>query len=136
MEREIKLHANKEQLKQILSLPTLVSLLAGPPRTERLISTYFDTRDLILHEEGIALRVRAIGDSFVQTLKTEGSTKAGLYVREEYETPVEANVPDIDALRDCVPKKSSVAKLLATTDVATALAPGARQLGSPFLRQL
>jgi triphosphatase len=124
MEREIKLHANKEQLKQILSLPTLVSLLAGPPRTERLISTYFDTRDLTLHEEGIALRVRAIGDSFVQTLKTEGSTKAGMYVREEYETPVEANVPDIDALRDCVPKKSSVAKLLlAMTDVATALAP-------------
>ncbi|QIE29330.1 CHAD domain protein (plasmid) [Caballeronia sp. SBC1] len=123
MEREIKLQANKEQLKQILSLPVLVPLLAGPPRTERLISTYFDTRDLIFHEEGIALRVRAVGDSFVQTLKTEGSTEAGMYVREEYETPVEANVPDIGALRDCMPKKSSVAKLLAMTDVATALAP-------------
>ena len=123
MEREIKLHANKEQLKQILSLPTLTPLLAAPPRTERMISTYFDTRELTLHEEGIALRVRAIGDSFVQTLKTEGSTKAGMYVREEYETPVEANVPDINALLDCMLKKSSVAKLLARTDVATALAP-------------
>src|SRR5471032_3695061 len=123
MEREIKLHANKEQLKQILSLPTLTPLLAAPPRTERMISTYFDTRELTLHEEGIALRVRAIGDSFVQTIKTEGSTKAGMYVREEYETPVEANVPDINALLDCMLKKSSVAKLLARTDVATALAP-------------
>jgi triphosphatase len=122
MEREIKLQANKEQLTQILSLPVLVPLLAGPPRNEHLVSTYFDTRDLTLNEEGIALRVRAIGKSFVQTLKTEGSTKAGMYVREEYETPVEANLPDVEALRTCIPKKSSVAKLLAMTDV-TALAP-------------
>jgi triphosphatase len=122
MEREIKLQANKEQLTQILSLPVLIPLLAGPPRNEHLVSTYFDTRDLTLNEEGIALRVRAIGKSFVQTLKTEGSTKAGMYVREEYETPVEANLPDVDALRKCIPKKSSVAKLLAMTDV-TALAP-------------
>jgi triphosphatase len=51
---------------------------------------HFDTRDLTLNEEGIALWVRSIGESFVQTLKTEGSTKAGMYVPEEYETPVEA----------------------------------------------
>ena len=123
MEREIKLQANKEQLKQIRSLPVLVPFLEGTPRTEHLVSTYFDTRDLIFHEEGIALRVRAIGDAFVQTLKTQGSTKAGMYVREEYETRVDANVPDIDVLRNCVPKKSSVARLLAMTDIGTALVP-------------
>src|ERR1700738_2757520 len=123
MEREIKLQANKEQLKQIRSLPVLVAFLEGPPRTEHLVSTYFDTRDLIFHEEGIALRVRAIGDAFVQTLKTQGSTKAGMYAREEYETRVDANVPDIDVLRNCVPKKSSVARLLAMTDIGTALVP-------------
>ncbi|CAN7796402.1 CYTH and CHAD domain-containing protein [Caballeronia sp. LjRoot34] len=123
MEREIKLQANKEQLKQIHSLPVLVPLLEGQPRTEHLVSTYFDTPDLIFHEEGIALRVRAIGDGFVQTLKTEGSSKAGMHVREEYETPVDANVPDINALRNRVPKKSSVARLLAMTDAGTALIP-------------
>src|SRR6202790_426085 len=123
MEREIKLQANKEQLKQIRSLPVLVPFLEGTPRTEHLVSTYFDTRDLIFHEEGIALRVRAIGDAFVQTLKTQGSTKAGMYDREAYETPIDSSVPYIYVLRNCVPKKSSVAILLAMTDIGTALVP-------------
>lgn len=122
MEREVKLKADKEQIKQVLSLPMLVPFLVGSPRTENLVSTYFDTRELALHQEGIALRVRAVGDAFVQTLKTEGSTQAGMYVRGEYETPVEANVPEIDKLRKCMPKKSAVAKLLATTDLGATLA--------------
>ncbi|AME23744.1 CYTH and CHAD domain-containing protein [Burkholderia sp. PAMC 26561] len=123
MEREIKLQANKEQIKQVLSLPMLVPFFAGPPRTQLLISTYFDTRDLKLRDEGIVLRVRAIGDAFVQTLKTEGSTKAGMYSRDEYETPVDANVPDIDVLKRCMPKKSSAARLLSMTDEGMALIP-------------
>ncbi len=123
MEQEIKLTATKEQLKQVLSLPLLVPLFAGPPRTDRLVSTYFDTQELELYEANIALRVRAIADTFVQTLKVKGSTKAGLYVREEYETPVDANVPDVDGLRKCMPKKSAAAKLLAATDFGTKLSP-------------
>ena len=123
MEREIKLQASKDQLKQIRLLPVLVPLLEGPPRTEHLVSTYFDTQDLIFHEQGLALRVRAISDAFVQTLKTEGSTKAGMYVREEYETPVDANAPDINVLRNRIPNKSPVARLLAMTNVGTALVP-------------
>ena len=123
MEREIKLTADKGQIKQILVLPMLTQFLVEPPRTEHLVSTYFDTRDLTLHEEGLSLRVRVIGDAFVQTLKTAGSTKGGMYVRDEYETPVEDDSPDIDRLRKCVPKKSDAARLLAMTDLVATLLP-------------
>jgi hypothetical protein len=43
----------KGQLKQICSPPVLLPFLEGPPRTEHLVSTYFDTSELIFHEEGL-----------------------------------------------------------------------------------
>jgi len=67
--------------------------------TATLSSIYYDTADLELCRRRITLRVRRIGDGFVQTVKGEGDPSVGL-ARDEWEWPVAGPAPDLAVIRE------------------------------------
>ena len=73
-------------------------LLAGSDaRPAAQMTVYYDTDTGALKKKGLTLRVRKVGDKFIQTIKptTEG---AGLLARTETETPVASLKPELDSL--------------------------------------
>lgn len=58
-------------------------------------SVYFDTPDRAIAEAGMSLRIRRTGRKRVQTIKAEGDSAGGLFVRSEWECGVESDVPVI-----------------------------------------
>src|ERR1044071_9612979 len=67
-----------------------------PARSEDLTSVYFDTDRLKLRKHGLTLRVRRIGDHYVQTIK---ASDGELFERGEWETEISGDHPDLDAAR-------------------------------------
>lgn len=53
--------------------------------TLSLMNAYYDTEDGLLMRSGIALRIRAVNQRFIQTLKTRGTQKVGMHERGEWE---------------------------------------------------
>ncbi|MCY0853959.1 CYTH domain-containing protein [Cupriavidus sp. D39] len=123
MERELKLELVEGKVDQLRGLPLLKSLRTERPHSEHLVSTYFDTPDLYLHCHHVSLRVRKTGNHHAQTLKTQGSTRAGLYERDEFEAPIEGEAPDLDVLRSVVPKGSVAGKLIGGGQLVGRLVP-------------
>ncbi len=101
LETELKLHLSPEHLQLIKRHPWLRSLPSTRARTLKLYSIYYDTADLALHRNGMALRLRKTGKRFVQTLKGSGQVSAGLHQRNEWETPVLSEQLDFAALKSC-----------------------------------
>ncbi|NHO31533.1 CYTH and CHAD domain-containing protein [Acetobacter fallax] len=65
---------------------------------QHLVTTYYDTSDLILHRTGFSLRVRQHGRKRMQTLKS-GSIDGGVAARRhEWEWPVRSSQPDLALL--------------------------------------
>ncbi len=64
------------------------------PQQQTLVTRYFDTPDFALSALGVALRVRQVGQDWLQTLKTAAASQGGLSRRVEYEMPVEGDFPD------------------------------------------
>ncbi len=91
-EVEIKLELPGELKKLPLS-----SNDNDPAQSEDLTSVYFDTDRLKLHKNGVTLRVRRIGDHYVQTIK---ASDGGLFERGEWEAEIQGDRPDLDAARD------------------------------------
>lgn len=89
-ETELKLWLRPQDVEAFKALPRLKR---AQPHQARLRTIYFDTPDFKLAGKGIALRVRAIGRRWVQTLKTEGERGGGLSTRLELETPVSKPAP-------------------------------------------
>lgn len=98
VEIELKLAVEPAGIKRLLRAPDLRVIARGAARSQTLDSTYFDTAALDLTRAGIALRLRKIGRRWVQTLKTRGSSQAGLHARGEFETPAPGGAIDLDAL--------------------------------------
>lgn len=71
-------------------------LLAGAPKKARQVSTYFDTPDCDVAKAGFSLRIRRSGKKRVQTIKADGASAAGLFIRSEWERPVEDDSPILD----------------------------------------
>lgn len=71
-------------------------LLPGDPPAVQQISTYFDTSDHAVAKAGFSLRIRRTGAQRVQTIKADGTNAAGLFIRSEWERPVENDVPVLD----------------------------------------
>ncbi|HMN81098.1 MAG TPA: CYTH and CHAD domain-containing protein [Burkholderiaceae bacterium] len=69
---------------------------SGAPARRRLLTVYYDTPDSALAARQIALRVRATGDGFVQTVKAVHDS----FERFEFERPVKSARPDRAALPD------------------------------------
>lgn len=101
-EVELKLSLPARFASALLAHASVKRYLIGQPRTKRLRSVYFDTQGERLAAEGIALRVRSVGDRFVQTLKCGERAASGLFDRCEDEAEVASMVPDLDAVDDAV----------------------------------
>lgn len=121
MERELKLRVSDDDLETLRNSPVLA--LAGNTTVQLLTSTYFDTAALAFHACGASLRVRAVGDARIQTLKLEGSPQAGLFDRDEFEMPVDRDAPDLGRLEDQLPADSDCGKLIRDETTAAGLRP-------------
>ena len=61
--------------------------------TQKLANAYYDTKDLILKNLNMGVRVRSVDDKFhEQTAKCSGIVIGGLHKRVEYNVPVETPV--------------------------------------------
>jgi inorganic triphosphatase YgiF len=103
-ELELKLELTPEELQRVGAHPALDDLTVGKPVTRVLRSIYFDTADHRLRAHGISLRLRAIGDQWVQTVKGgrggNCGIRNGISNPDELEAVVAAPEPDFTAIDD------------------------------------
>ena len=71
-----------------------------------MYSVYYDTPDLDLKKDGVALRLRREGKRWVQTLKGAGRVEAGLHQRVELEKRVPAQLLRLPRARRVRPERS------------------------------
>ena len=64
----------------------------------RLENAYYDSPDLVLNAEKIALRIRKKGKCYIQTLKTKGQSVNGLSKRGEWEWVIPEPQLQLDSL--------------------------------------
>jgi inorganic triphosphatase YgiF len=76
----------------LLAMPTVKSEVRL-----KLVSTYYDTPALALHQERLSLRVRQQGREFVQTIKAENPAQADVLERKEWEDHIPSKRPVLDA---------------------------------------
>lgn len=106
-EIELKLTLPGADRRRIASQLAAVPPLAGTAsRQQRLRNIYFDTPEQHLRRHKAALRVRSVREGangrprWLQTLKTAGSSAAGLSQRGEWETALRRGALDPSALQD------------------------------------
>ncbi|KHL26387.1 ceramide glucosyltransferase [Croceibacterium mercuriale] len=78
-------------------------ILPGKAKVRRLHAIYFDTPKHALARAGLSLRIRAAGKERIQTVKADGAGSAGLFLRSEWEMPVDGDIPVLD---DSTPVKA------------------------------
>jgi inorganic triphosphatase YgiF len=83
LETEIKLLVPSSVIARIKQLPALLAAKAYP--TQNLCNWYFDTSDLRLSADKVALRIREQDGAYIQTFKTKGNSVNGLHQRGEWE---------------------------------------------------
>ncbi len=83
-EIELKLALPEAEHRNFLRHP----LLRKATRREsyQLVNLYYDTPDLALRKHGVALRLRAQGKVWLQTVKCAGQAAGGISARPEWET--------------------------------------------------
>lgn len=85
-EVELKLYCFPNEIARFETHPLITAgIETGPGK--RLENTYYDTPDLALHRERIALRIRTTPTEQLQTVKCAAKSVAGLSARPEWETP-------------------------------------------------
>lgn len=97
VETELKLSIAPERIGRLIRDPAFRSLVAAKPVTRKLLSIYYDTPELDLHRNAMALRLRRNGRRWLQTLKGGGGVHAGLHRRNEWEMPVKGQHLDLQA---------------------------------------
>lgn len=84
--------------RKLSSLLRAASNGRGGDRSEQaLVSTYYDTGKQKLRRHGLTLRVRKVGDRYVQTVKAGGS---GTVTRGEWEHEVAGAKPDFKKIKN------------------------------------
>jgi inorganic triphosphatase YgiF len=94
-EVEIKLELPPTQVSRLKDVP-LLRRRRHTAQDETQTSVYFDTPRSALRKKGLTLRVRRIGRRYIQTIKAENG---GLLDRDEWETDIESETPDLHAAR-------------------------------------
>jgi inorganic triphosphatase YgiF len=84
-EIELKLALPEDAQRHFLRHPLLKKALDR--QSYRLINLYYDTPELVLRQRAMALRLRAQGKRWLQTVKCAGTVGGGLSARPEWETP-------------------------------------------------
>src|SRR5262245_4008031 len=91
-EIEVKLEVPPASLPRLAKIPRLRAL-KKPAERAMEISVYFDTDKRKLHKKGLMLRVRRVGDRYIQTIKSAGHSD--LFERDEWESEVNGAMPDL-----------------------------------------
>src|SRR5262245_9299272 len=91
-EIEIKLELPPTSLPRFKRIP-LLQAQKKRSKVATEVSVYFDTDKHKLHKNGVMLRVRRIGNRYVQTIKSIGS--AGPFARDEWESEIASRTPDL-----------------------------------------
>lgn len=104
MNEEIELKLNLPEAEQGRFLRTPLLRHAAQRSTAHLLNIYYDTPDLALHCNGIALRLRQSGRRWLQTVKCAGISNAGLSSRPEWESPYSGHF-DFSAIDDLTTRK-------------------------------
>ena len=100
-ETELKLNIPPNAVETLLRHP----LLAAVPVHQHLYNTYFDTSDLELTRQKVAVRERrvsgqSVADKTLLTVKTAGQSHSGLSQRHEWEGPTTPGQFDFIGLVD------------------------------------
>lgn len=114
-EIELKLALPEGAQRHFLRHPLLRQ--AAHKQTYRLTNLYYDTPVQALRERGIALRLRAQGKFWLQSVKCAGNRAGGLSARPEWETPYGGHF-DFAAIDD-----ENVRDWLARPKIAGRIAP-------------
>ncbi|WP_417771643.1 CHAD domain-containing protein [Stappia sp.] len=99
-ETELKLELDKADLQRLKKAAAPAGFSVARAVTRPLASIYFDTPDLALKRAKWSLRVRRIGNDWIQTVKAGTGVVAGLSRPREYEVEVAAPVPDLTRIAD------------------------------------
>jgi triphosphatase len=86
-EYELKLETEPQDALWIKDHP-----LGRDTQTQSLTSVYFDTEDLRLRDAGVFLRVRQVGNRYIQTIKT---SQGDVFSRNEWEHEISTPWPDL-----------------------------------------
>jgi adenylate cyclase len=114
-EIELKLALPEAAQRRFLRHPLLKQ--TTDKRSLRIVSVYYDTPDLALNRNGIALRLRRQNGAWLQTVKCAGAQGGGLVARPEWETAYTGHF-DFAAVDD-----PAVRKRLERPKLLTALIP-------------
>jgi triphosphatase len=114
-ELELKLELTPQELQRVGAHPALGALTVGAPVTRTLRSIYFDTPDHRLRAQGMSLRLRAIGDRWVQTIKSSSGVNHGVLDADELDTPLVGPEPDVAAINDGKVRRTIQKALKAST---------------------
>jgi len=102
-EYELKLETEPEHALRIQDHPAVAHSGSKQPQTESFTSVYFDTEDLRLREAGIFLRVRHVGERYIQTIKV--SKGGNVFCRDEWEREISTPWPDLDLASETALKR-------------------------------
>ena len=112
-EIELKLALPESAQRNLLRHPLLRQ--ASGKQSFRLVNLYYDTPGLTLRSQGMALRLRAKGRLWLQTVKCAGESGGGLSARPEWETPYVGHFDfsgiDDPTVRSCLEKPKLKARI-------------------------
>lgn len=102
-ELELKLMVHSEHLKlasEFLDQYCSTTSTSARQSTLALMNGYYDTKESLLRESGIALRIRAVNQEYIQTVKTRGSSRIGMHARGEWEWQLANDQLDLSLLQE------------------------------------
>ncbi|MES2258190.1 MAG: CHAD domain-containing protein [Pseudomonadota bacterium] len=117
METELKLKVAQPDMSRLRHHPLLADLAISVPVEHRLLDTYYDTPKLDLWHNGLTLRVRKDGDTWIQTVKTAAQSSASLHERGEWECDLPGPAPDPAGLARQI-KSHRIADLMRSPEIA------------------
>ena len=85
LEVELKLTLSPHHVESLIRQPLFRSEQIRELGSQQLGNTYYDTPDQLLTQHRVALRIRKKGEQLIQTLKSSGTSEAGLHSRNEWE---------------------------------------------------
>jgi inorganic triphosphatase YgiF len=103
-EVEMKLWVPNVHLERLPEVMASLSLSEQP--SKKVINEYLDTPDRWLQQHRCALRIRRLGEQWLQTFKTQGRGADGLHQRREWEWPLDSNLLNVPLLQSIEPELS------------------------------
>lgn len=99
-ELELKLELTDAQIERARANRMLIDEPDHRCSTQTMRTTYYDTLDWRLRNKGISLRLRQIGDRWVQTVKTDRRMSAGISNPLEVDVTLDNGQPVVAAIPD------------------------------------